>query len=125
VAGVIFVALVLKGRRFGRPVPLAKDTARRAPLEYITAIANLKRRAGHRTAVLKQYHYWLKRNLGRRYRLSPILPDEEYLAHLVRLNPNLDIAALRTLLARLNRLQASESDITQLAAETADWLKES
>jgi hypothetical protein len=125
VAGVIFAALVLKGRRFGRPVPLAKDTARRAPLEYITAIANLNRRAGHRAAVLKQYHYWLKRNMGQRYRLNPTLPDEEYLAHLARLKPNLDIAALRALLTRLNRPQASESDMIQLAAETAEWLKES
>ncbi len=125
IATVIFVALVLQGRRFGRPVPLSKDITRRAPLEYITAIANLGRRAGHRTAVLSQYHHWLKRGLGQRYRLNPTLPDDEYLAALSRLNPNLDSAALRDLLVRLNRRKVSESEMVQLAAEVATWLKES
>ncbi|MCB8929053.1 MAG: DUF4350 domain-containing protein, partial [Ardenticatenaceae bacterium] len=51
VLAIIFIGLVLRGRHFGRPVPLGKDIVRRAPLEYITGIANLSRRAGHRTAV--------------------------------------------------------------------------
>jgi hypothetical protein len=124
-AAVIFVALLLRGRRFGRPVPLAKDTARRAPLEYITAIANLGRRAGHRSAVLRQYHQWLKRGLGQRYRLNPTLPDKEYLEQLAQFNPNLDTPALRSLLGQLQRRNVSESDMIQLAAEVATQLKES
>jgi hypothetical protein len=125
VAAVIFVALVLRGRRFGRPIPLPKETARRAPLEYITAIANLGRRVGHRSAVLRQYHHWLKRGLGQRYRLNPTLPDDEYVTQLVQFKPNLDASALRTLLARLRRGKVSESEMLQLAAEVAKWLKES
>jgi hypothetical protein len=124
-AAVIFVALLLRGQRFGRPVPLPKDTARRAPLEYITAIANLGRRAGHRAAVLRQYHHWLKRGLGQRYRLNPTLPDKEYLEQLAQFNPNLDIPALRNLLGQLQRRNVSESDMIQLAVEVAKWLKES
>lgn len=124
VAGVIFVALVLRGRRFGRPVPLPQDTARRAPLEYITAIANLSRRAGHRSATLRHYSHRLKRDLGRRYRLDPTLPDDEYVAQLAELNPNLDRGALRGLLARLSRAKVSESEMIQLAAEVAEWLRE-
>jgi hypothetical protein len=64
VLAIIFIGLVLRGRHFGRPVPLRKDVVRRAPLEYITGIANLSRRAGHRTAVLQHYHDRLKRDLG-------------------------------------------------------------
>jgi hypothetical protein len=125
VAAIIFVALVLQGRRFGRPVPLPKDISRRAPLEYITAIANLGRRAGHRPAVLRQYHHWLKRGLGQRYRLNPTLPDDEYVDQLAKFNPTLDATALRNLLACLRWGKVSESEMIQLAAETAKWLKES
>jgi hypothetical protein len=125
VAAVVFVALVLRGRRFGRPVPLPKDISRRAPLEYITAIANLGRRAGHRAALLRQYHQWLKRGLGQRYRLNPTLPDDEYVAQLAQFNPNLDATALGNLLVRLRWGKVNESEMIQLAAKTAKWLKES
>jgi hypothetical protein len=124
VAVVAFVALLLHGRRFGRPVPLPKDTTRRAPLEYITAMANLGRRAGHRATVLRQYHHWLKRGLGQRYRLNPTLPDEEYVAQLTQFKPDLDAAALRTLLAQLRREKANESEMIQLVTSVANWLRD-
>lgn len=122
---IIFAALILGGQLFGRPVPLLKDITRRAPLEYITAIANLSRRAGHRSAVLRQYHHHLKRNLGHRYRLNPTLPDEVYVKQLAQFNPNLDAAALSSLLARLSQRQVGESEMIHLAAEVATWSKES
>jgi hypothetical protein len=122
VALVTFVALVLHGRHFGRPVPLPKAVARRAPLEYITAIANLKRQAGHRTAVMRYYRHQLKRKLGKRYRLDSTLPDDEYVAQLAELSPNLDAQALRSLLARL-RSPLSESEMIQVAAQVAEWLE--
>jgi hypothetical protein len=121
---VIFVALALSGRRFGRPVPLPRETARRAPLEYITAVANLNRRAGHRVAVLRQYRHRLKRSLGRRYRLDPALPDQVYLAELAHLNPDLDTVALSRLLLELARPEVTENHMTRLATEVARWLKE-
>ncbi|MEM7030470.1 MAG: DUF4350 domain-containing protein, partial [Chloroflexota bacterium] len=92
---VIFVGLVLRGRHFGRPLPLRKTLVRRAPLEYITAIANLSRRAGHRQSIMTHYHFQLKRELGRRYRLNPTLSDEEYIRELGHLNSTYDTAALR------------------------------
>lgn len=122
---IIFLALFLRGQLFGRPVPIPTDTPRRAPLEYITAIANLSRRAGHRSAVLSQYHQQLKRGLGHRYRLNPTLPDEIYLTQLAQLNPTLDIVALGQLLARLSQRQVSENELIQLASEVTPWLKES
>ncbi len=123
-AFIIFLGLILQGQRFGRPVPLGTTLSRRAPLAYITAIANLGRRAGHRGAVLSHYRQQLKRALGRRYRLNPTLTDEDYLRQLAALNPNLDINALRNLLIRLNRRQVSEGEMIQLAAEASTWLKE-
>ncbi len=123
-AAVIFLGLVLQGRRFGRPIPLPHTRARRAPLEYVTAMANLARRAGHRSAVLAQYYQQLKRELGRRYRLDPALPDEAYVAQLALFNPSLDFEALRDLLTRLRQKQVSEHEMVQLAAKVAAWLEE-
>jgi hypothetical protein len=123
VATIIFIAIVLRGRHFGRPVPLPQDTSRRAPLEYIAAIANLNRRARHRSAVLSQYHHWLKRGLGQRYRLNPTLADDDYLAQLSRFNPRLDIEALRRLLAQLRQKQVTENELVRLAEEVATWLE--
>lgn len=124
IAMVLFVALLLRGRRFGRPVPPAHELQRRAPLEYITAIANLNRRAGVRATVLGQYHQRLKRELGQRYRLDPHLPDDEYVHTLAKFNPALDAEALSALLAKLGKRSLSESEFLQIAAETAEWLKE-
>ncbi len=124
VALILFLALLLRGRRFGRPVPLPTEVTRRAPLEYITAIANLGRRAGHRRAVLRQYHHRLKRQLGQRYRLDPTLRDPEYAARLAEYNPGLEAEALRGLLTRLQKSNVSENEMVQLAAEVAAWTKE-
>jgi hypothetical protein len=123
-AVAVILALILQGRRFGRPVPLPKRALRRAPLEYVTAIANLSRRAGHRLATLQQYHHVLKRDLGRRYRLNPTLPDDEYVAQLSRCNPAIDETALQGLLLRLRKRDVSEAELVQLASEVATWLEE-
>jgi hypothetical protein len=122
VAVVIFFAIVLAGRRFGRPVPLPTATARRAPLEHISAIANLSRRAGHRRAVVRDYKHRLKRGLGQRYRLTPTLADDEYVKQLANLNPNLDAGELHALLTRLNQSNPGENELVELAREVARWL---
>lgn len=120
---ILFVALLLRGRLFGRPVPMASELTRRAPLEYVTALANLNRRAGHREAIAKAYHAELKRGLASRYRLDPTMPDDAYVARLSSLNPTIDSQALERLLAKLSRANApTESELVALAGEVADWL---
>jgi hypothetical protein len=121
---VVFLGFLLRGRRFGRPLSPPQQSDRRAPLEFITAIANMKRRAGHRTAVLSHYHHNLKRNLGRRYRLTPALPDAAFVAQLAAYNPALDAPALLDLLSRLRRPGIGEREMVELAAETTRWLRE-
>jgi hypothetical protein len=121
---VVFLGLLLQGQNFGRPIPILRELRRRAPLEYISAIANLKRRAGHRNDTLAFYHASLKRGLGKRYRLDPSLPDAQYVTQLGTYNPRLDQPALLSILARLSTLSASESELLKLAAETVDWLKD-
>ncbi len=124
VLAVIFIGLLLRGRHFGRPVPLQQDIVRRAPLEYITGIANLSRRAGHRTAVLQHYHDHLKRELGARYRLNPSLPDDEFINQLAAYQPNLDTDALRRLLQKLSRTDVSEGEMVQIVREATVFSKQ-
>lgn len=123
-AVTILLALVLQGRAFGRPVPILQETIRRAPLEYITALANLSRRAGHRRAVLEHYYHRLKRDLGKRYRIDPTLSDEEYVDLVIQARPEVDRAALLTLLKNLRKPQASEKEIIQLARQASNWTQE-
>jgi hypothetical protein len=124
VAIVIFLALLLRGRIFGRAVPLPRELRRRGALEHVTAMANLSRLAGHRHSVLLQYHHQLKRTLGRRYRLDPALPDADYVATLSRYNPAIDGQALLVLLNRLQQKKISETELVHLAAEAAKWIKD-
>jgi len=122
---VILVALALSGRPFGRPLTLPEQRLRRRPIEYITAVANLSRRAGHRQAVLADYRFRLKRSLGARYRLDPRLPDDEFARRLAMVDDAVDKDALFGLLARLNRPQPGEAQLLQLAQEASQWIKES
>lgn len=118
---VVFMGLVLRGRIFGRPIPLPQETGRRAPIEYISGIANLSRRAGQRTAVLQDYHHRLKRELGYRYRLNPTLPDAQFVHQLAAYEPDVDIVALQNLLARLSAHNVSEHELVDLAAKASEF----
>ena len=122
---VILLAVLLQGQNFGRPVRPLKELQRRTPLEYITALANLSRRAGHRKAVVQQLYHQIKRELGKRYRIDPTLPDKDYIQLLAQARPGLDAAALHKLLQRLKKEHISEKEMIQLAREASSWLAQS
>ncbi|MEW6030964.1 MAG: DUF4350 domain-containing protein [Chloroflexota bacterium] len=124
VALAVFLALIMQGRGFGRPVPLPYELRRRGPLEHVTAVANLNRRAGHRAATLHQYHQRLKRHLGKRYRLDPSLPDADYVRALGGYNPSIDQKELLDLLTRLSQENVSEGELVKLADEASKWMME-
>jgi hypothetical protein len=122
VVGVLFLGLVLSGRMFGKPVPIPKEISRRPELEYVSSMANLKRRIAHRQEVLESYHRALKRELSRRYRIDPELEDREYVEELSQYNPTIDAAALLDLLDRLRQDKVSEQTMIRLASEVAQWI---
>lgn len=124
VVGTIFITLLLQGRAFGRPIQLIHEIKRRGPLEHVTAIANLNRKAGHRNEVLKGYHHRLKRYLGQRYRLDPSLSDEEYVSLLAGYNSSIEKNALLNLLKRLSQEDVSEAELLKLAAEAVRWMND-
>jgi hypothetical protein len=120
----IFMALLLQGRGFGRPIPLPHEIKRRGPLEHVTAVANLNRKAGHRSSVLAHYHQQLKRHLGKRYRLDPALPDADYARALGNYNSTIDVPELLNLLTRLSQKNVSDGELVKLADEAAKWMME-
>lgn len=128
--GVLLAALavllwiVLGGKRFGRPAPVERETTRRAPLEYVKALAGLNQRAGHRAEILREYYRQLKRSLGQRYRLDPGLDDIEYVRRLAEIRPEIDSAGLLRLLGRLKQGKASEQEMVDLANQAAGWMRQ-
>jgi hypothetical protein len=122
--GILFVALALSGKAFGRPLQPQRAIARRAPLEYITALAHLSQRAGHRRAVMHLYYTHLKRELGRRYRLDPSLDDRAYAAALAQMRPEIQQTALLSLLLKLHSVHISEREMLRLADEVDRWLQQ-
>jgi hypothetical protein len=124
VVAAVFLTLLLQGRAFGRPVPLPGEIKRRGPLEHVTAIANLSRKAGHRNAVMRLYYSRLKRHFARRYSLDPSLPDTDYVRTLAGYNPAIDQSALLHLLHRLAQKDLGEDEMIQLAAKAAEWMKD-
>lgn len=120
----VFIALMVQGRPFGRAIPLRHELKRRTPMEYVTAIANLNRKAGHRREVARQYHHRLKRHLGLRYRLDPSMSDEEYADVLAKHNSSIDKAKLLRLLKSLSEPGISEGELLRLSAEAAQWMNE-
>lgn len=122
IAILIFIWLLLQGRAFGRPVPLPAEVNKRTPLEYITAIANVNRRAGNQTTVLQDTHQRLKRHLGLRYRLSPALPDEEFIKQLKTYRLNLDTDEIEVLLQNLKKKPTNEAQLVQLVAQAYKWM---
>lgn len=121
---VVFVYLLIGGRRFGRPLPPPQTTARRAPVEHIQAMANLFRRGRKRTAILNHYHDRLKRELAHSYRLDPTLADADFVIQLGTYHPDLDQAALLKLLQETSQGRVSEGELIRLTKEVDDWINQ-
>jgi hypothetical protein len=120
--GVIWVGLLLAGRKFGRPMLFSEGPRLRAPVEYAQAIARLRRRAGHRPTATAHFRHSLKKRLGARYQLDPAQEDERFVDALKRYRPNLDAPRLKKLLGRLSGKKISERELVNLAGEVSDWI---
>ena len=109
--------IVLTGRRFGRPVPLREETARRSSAEYVESMADLFQRGGKRGFVLAHYRAALKRRLAKPFGINPRIDDDEFVRELARFRP-VDEPALSAQLARLRRERLSEDDLVRVVAES-------
>jgi hypothetical protein len=103
----IALYLILSGRRFGKPVPLKEEIARRSSAEYVESMADLFQRGGKRTYILRHYHAAFKRRLAKPFGINPQLADQEFVRELARFRA-IDEPALLALLARLRSAKAGE-----------------
>lgn len=118
---VIGLYIVMTGKRFGRPLPVRQEVARRSAAEYVVSMAQLFRRAGKRQDIALHYHTQLKRRLAQPYGFVPPADDEQFLFELARWS---DVAQARRgelhqLLNRLRSPRLSEGELVQLA-QTVD-----
>jgi hypothetical protein len=118
----IALYLILSGRRFGRPVPLREEIARRSSAEYVESMADLFQRGGKRAYILRHYHAAFKRRLAKPFGANPQLPDQEFVRELARFR-EMDEPALLALLARLQSQQASEAVLVGAVAEADRFLE--
>jgi hypothetical protein len=119
---VIWLSLLLAGRKFGAPIRIPSGLDPRMPVEYARAIARLRRRAGHRRAAAEHYRHALKKGLASRYPLDPLQADDRFVDGLARYRPDLDGGRLRRLLRRLSARRISERELVDLAGEVSDWI---
>ena len=119
---LVMVFLLLRGRRFGQPVPLAQEHLRREPVEFIAAMANLMRRSGQRSEALHHYRAELQRVLAHRYAVDPHTPANDLVRVVALHDPTIDTAALAKLLHDLSRSSVSEQELVRLALEVHAWI---
>lgn len=79
--GIIFLYLLLGGRRLGRPVPSIVDT-RRAAAEYVISMANLLRRGHKNDWAARHFERMLRRHLAAACGLDSTLDTSEVAARL-------------------------------------------
>ena len=121
--GLTMGFLLLRGRRFGRPIPLQEDVLRREPVEYIQAMANLMRRSGQRQYTLRHYRTQFRRTLARRYAVLADLSAEDLSQFVAQRDPRVDQAELQHLLARLEQNRINEQELVSIAMQIDDWTR--
>lgn len=115
-AGLLLAYTALRGRRFGRAIPVPSEVARRSRGEYVTTLAGLLRRGGHRAWLREQYAAQVKRSLGARYRVPADLPMAAFVSALAEQRPA--AVGLAEPLERLERSRgADDAAIVRLMRE--------
>ena len=80
---VLFVFLVLRGRRFGRPLDV-HDRSRRLSAEYVHAMTALYQKGNTRKEILRHIRDKFRANLGNRWRVNPTLDTPTFLEELAQ-----------------------------------------
>lgn len=115
--------LILRGRRFGRAIPLPNEHLRREAGEYVQGLAWLYRRSRLRAPIQRHYHQQFKRRVTQRYRLPLTQDDSTFLSALTRVRPDIDIKALARHLSALQSRVNNERQLQALAEAHQGWLQ--
>ncbi len=85
---VLFVFLVLSGRRFGHVARPYSFAQRRARSEFAITLASMLHQNRHREWLRDHYLEQLKRMLGKRFRVQSTLPTPIFLEQIAQRSPN-------------------------------------
>jgi hypothetical protein len=114
---VVGLYLLASSRRFGRPLPLRSEVARRSSTEYIDSMATMFHKTRQVAYAAEHYRYMLRRRLGQPYGIAQTLDDEAFVTQLAAIRP-IDQQKLRQILAELRRPDLSEAELLRLVAES-------
>ena len=110
-----FIFLVLRGRRFGKPLD-AQEKNRRLSAEYVHAMTALYQKGNTRMEVLRHIREKFKADLGARWRVSPNLETATFLEELALHGAVDEDNELRNLMADLDAsVNISEARLLDIA----------
>ena len=79
----VFVFLILRGRRFGKPLDV-QERSRRLSAEYVHAMTDLYQKGNTRMEILRHIREQFRYDLGMRWRVSPNLSTDAFLEELTQ-----------------------------------------
>ncbi|MGH2541846.1 MAG: DUF4350 domain-containing protein [Ardenticatenaceae bacterium] len=120
---VVALWILLRGRSFGRPLPLPGEHLRREAGEYVQSMAWLYRRARQRAPILRYHHDRLKRRVTQRHRLPALVNDDAFVSALARVRSDINQEALHRHLRALRQQHVSETELLALAHANDEWLE--
>ncbi len=103
---IVFLFLILRGRRFGKPL-VVEETHRRVSSEYVFAMTALYQKGNTRPAILKQIRDTFRFDLAARWRINSNLETATFVEEIARRKP-IDTDELQRLLTALE----SDGDIS-------------
>ena len=114
--GIVFLFLILRGRRFGNPIAV-EETHRRVSSEYVHAMTALYQKGDTRRAILRQIRDTFRSDLAARWHINPNLETTSFVEEIARRKP-IDAEELERLLTELEpRGDVSEARLLSLAKQ--------
>lgn len=111
---IVFLFLILRGRRFGTPLAV-DETHRRVSSEYVHAMTALYQKGDTRRAILKQIRDTFRSNLAARWNINPNLETVSFAEEIARRKP-IDTEKLVKLLTEMEtRADISEARLLSIA----------
>ena len=120
ICGIVFLFLILRGRRFGKPLTV-EDTHRRVSSEYVHAMTALYQKGDTRRAILRQIRDTFRSDLAARWHINPNLETASFVKEIARRKP-IDTEELEKLLTELEPPgDISEARLLSLAKQVEDF----
>ena len=113
---IVFLFLILRGRRFGKPLAVG-ETHRRVSSEYVHAMTALYQKGDTRREILRQIRDTFRSDLAARWHINPNLESTNFVEEIARRKP-IDTDELLRLLTELEpRGTISEARLLSLAKQ--------